>query len=339
MPAHPTFRKIFPVVASREAMFALTNRHSKAPFNEDRVNGALYAGSWFEIDAAQYDEMLNMMPPLFLRPDMFAMSEFDGAKVAIVFATVTIAGVRRWFLGFCDLAIPNSPEMLRDAIITRETGWRPDLLTREEKLEVIWNATSWEWKGYADGSHNWEPRYLGLRTIVDQPGDHRPTQLCLLDHLLAEQIERLLADDTTFIDEIGGSGALLQPETARPDPGLPAKADSPHAVAPHEHRPEIHDESSTMIDWIGILEELTGRAGWEDADGPDTRVGDDYWFACGEETFARLNVDQGYGTLTLSDPSDDEGEMELWAGDTDDIHEDPLLSRFVLPDDPKEREP
>ena len=208
MPVHPSFRKIFPVVASREAMFALTNRNSKAPFKEGRVNGTLYSGSWFEVAAAQYDEMLDIMPPLFLRPDMFAMSEFNGGKIAIVFVTLMIAGVRRWFLGFCDLAISSSPEMLRDAIVTRETGPDPDRLIREEKLEAIWNATSWEWKGYAGVAQDWEPHHLGKRTIVDSRGDLRPSVLCLLDHLSDEQIERMLPDDTTYLAEIDGSGEM-----------------------------------------------------------------------------------------------------------------------------------
>ncbi len=228
MPVHPPFRKVFPLVASREAMFALINRHKHAPFNEVRVNGTLYAGSWFEVDEAQYEEMLNVMPPLFLRPDMFAMSEFNGGKVAMVFVIVAIAAVRRRFLGFCDLAIPNSPEMLRDAIVTRETGPRPERLTREEKLEAIWNATSWTCKGYtAQGDQqNGEARYLDKRMFVDPAGTRWFTVRRLLDYLSDEQIDRMLPGDTTYLAEIGGSGANARhPDATEPDTNLPPKAD------------------------------------------------------------------------------------------------------------------
>lgn len=188
-------------------MFALIDRHNRAPSDSHRIDSLLRAGEWFEIGQPQFDEMLDVLPPLFMRADMIAMSSFDGGNVAAVFVTLPIGGVQRWFLGFCDLAIANSPETLRDTIVTRETGPSPDRLSREEKLEAIWNATSWEWKGYADGSQGWGPGHIGRRTIVDGRGNQTPTVLSLLDDLSDEQICRMLPDDTTYLADLGGSGS------------------------------------------------------------------------------------------------------------------------------------
>ncbi|MGV1898272.1 DUF1419 domain-containing protein [Agrobacterium vitis] len=44
----PTIRKVFEGVASRHEMYALFNRHSQAPFDDNRMNGTLYVGEWFE---------------------------------------------------------------------------------------------------------------------------------------------------------------------------------------------------------------------------------------------------------------------------------------------------
>lgn len=47
MPAHPPFRKVFEGIATRQKMFELLNRHGDAPF-DDRIDGTIYAGEWFE---------------------------------------------------------------------------------------------------------------------------------------------------------------------------------------------------------------------------------------------------------------------------------------------------
>jgi hypothetical protein len=44
----PAIRKVFEGVASRHEMYALFNRHSQSPFDDDRMNGTRYVGEWFE---------------------------------------------------------------------------------------------------------------------------------------------------------------------------------------------------------------------------------------------------------------------------------------------------
>ncbi|WP_234894843.1 DUF1419 domain-containing protein [Agrobacterium vitis] len=44
----PTIRKVFEGVASRDEMYALFNRHSQSPFDDDRIYGRRYVGEWFE---------------------------------------------------------------------------------------------------------------------------------------------------------------------------------------------------------------------------------------------------------------------------------------------------
>lgn len=172
MPTHPSLRKVFPIVASRSAMVALLNRHRSAPGGEHPINDTVYAGDWFEIGEPDYEHMLDVVSPMFFRPGVFAVSEFKGGRVASVLVILSVAGRHRWFLGFCDLEIPQGPEMLRDAILVRETGERPHRLSRGEKLEIIWNATPSDLKGYAGASDTrfWPPEHRGKRTILVKSG-------------------------------------------------------------------------------------------------------------------------------------------------------------------------
>jgi hypothetical protein len=215
---HHPFRRIYPTVASRRAMFALANRHSQAPFDEDSISGMIHAGEWFEVAQPQYDEMLNLLPPLFVRPDTFAISAFNGGKVAIVFVALAIADRRRWFLGFCDLSVPNSPEMLRDAIIARETGPHPERLSRDERLEVIWNATPPEHRSYSaiPDPNNRSPRHRDRRMLLIGSGASA-SGFCLLETLTAAHIEERLPADLAYIAAIDGTGAGLG-EAARLGP-------------------------------------------------------------------------------------------------------------------------
>lgn len=61
----PTIRKVFEGVTSRHEMYALFNRHSQSPFDDDRINGTRYVGEWFEITEADHDHMFEILPPLF----------------------------------------------------------------------------------------------------------------------------------------------------------------------------------------------------------------------------------------------------------------------------------
>lgn len=94
MPAHPPFQKVFPTVASRSAMATLLNRHRGAPGGEHPINHTVYAG----IGEPEYAHMLEVVAPMFFRPGVFAVSEFNGGKVAGVLVTLSIAGRHRWFL-------------------------------------------------------------------------------------------------------------------------------------------------------------------------------------------------------------------------------------------------
>ena len=45
----PAHRKVFEGVASRHEMYALFNRHSQSPFDDDRISARRYVGEWFDI--------------------------------------------------------------------------------------------------------------------------------------------------------------------------------------------------------------------------------------------------------------------------------------------------
>lgn len=81
--------------------------------------------------------MRSARRPLFVRDGAFAFLGFNAGGVAFVFVPMTVAGHARWFLGSCDLAVPGSIDMLRDAIMTRETGPDAHRLSRDEQLEII----------------------------------------------------------------------------------------------------------------------------------------------------------------------------------------------------------
>ena len=85
------------------------------------------------------------------------------------------------------------------------------------------------------------------------------------------------------------------------------------------------------IDWVGFLNANAGPDGWEDADGPDSGVGESYWFAAGDGTFARLSVDQGHAELAIvpQDEDEDDESRTLWSGDLEDASDDPELAPFV----------
>ena len=97
-----SFRKVFQGVATRYEMFQIFNRHSEAPFDKPRHSGSIYAGEWFEIREADHDYMFEILPPLFVRGDLFAMREFQAGNVTSVFLALTIDG-----------SLPLVPRLLR----------------------------------------------------------------------------------------------------------------------------------------------------------------------------------------------------------------------------------
>lgn len=142
-------RKIFQGVADRRQMFRMFDRHAQRPDRFDGDDSALYRGEWFEIGQVEHDFMFEVLPPLFMRGDMFAMREFLTGSITSVFFTLPIDGRIRYFHGYCDVSDRRSPELMRNAIIERES--RPvRAMTRDERIEHIWSSTHDEYRGYAD---------------------------------------------------------------------------------------------------------------------------------------------------------------------------------------------
>jgi hypothetical protein len=149
MSCHPEACKIFEGVATRHEFYAMLNRHNQSPFDEERSSGRRYAGEWFEISEADHDRMFEILPPLFLRGDHFAMREFQAQSITSVFYTLKIDDRFRWFHAYCDLADTGSINRKREAIIERES--RPvRAMSRAEKLEHIWSITGPDFRAYAD---------------------------------------------------------------------------------------------------------------------------------------------------------------------------------------------
>ena len=85
-------RKIYFGVADRRQMFRLFDRHAQRPNRWENDDSALFAGEWFEIARAEHDYMLDILPPLWMRGEMFAMREFLTESVTSVFHTLRIDG-------------------------------------------------------------------------------------------------------------------------------------------------------------------------------------------------------------------------------------------------------
>lgn len=155
-----TIRKIYFGVADRRQMFRLFDRHAQRPNRWEHDDSALFAGEWFEIARTEHDYMLDLLPPLWMRGEMFAMREFLTESVTSVFYTLRIDGRTRYFHAYCDLAQSRSPVEMRDAIIERES-WPVKAMTRAERLEHVWSATHDEYRGYAGERFLPELREIG----------------------------------------------------------------------------------------------------------------------------------------------------------------------------------
>jgi hypothetical protein len=155
------------------------DRHAQRPNRWERDDGALYRGEWFEIGRTEYDYMLDILPPLWMRHDMFAMREFLTGCITGVFFALAIDGRARHFHGYCDFSDRSSSERLRAAIIERES--RPvKAMSREERLEHIWSSTHDDYRGYT--GVRWPEHLRGKRTVLLY-GGQRGTVLKLLDQL------------------------------------------------------------------------------------------------------------------------------------------------------------
>jgi hypothetical protein len=180
-------RKVFQGIADRRQMFLMFDRHAQRP-NRSPDDGHLYCGEWFEIGQAEYDCMLEILPPLWMRDDMFAMREFLTGSITSIFLALTINGRPRVFHSYCDLFEKGSPDRMRAAIVERESR-SANSMTREERLEHIWSSTHDDYRGYA--GERWATHLRGGRTLVVHSGERR-TVLKLLDQLTdAETLTKL----------------------------------------------------------------------------------------------------------------------------------------------------
>jgi hypothetical protein len=156
-------RKIFQGVASRQQMFRMFDRHAQRPNRWQNDDSDLFVGEWFELDRESHDYMMNVLPPLWMRGDMFAMREFLTDSITSIFLSLTIDGRLRYFHGYCDLAERGSPDRMKAGIIERES--RPvRAMTHEERLEHIWSATHDDYRGYA--GETWFADQQGKRTVL-----------------------------------------------------------------------------------------------------------------------------------------------------------------------------
>jgi predicted oxidoreductase len=51
--------------------------------------------------------------------------------------------------------------------------------------------------------------------------------------------------------------------------------------------------------FVGLLEALTGKKGWREVSGLDSRCGLDYWYEDEDETVAYINIDQNMVTVSV----------------------------------------
>lgn len=178
-------RKVYQGAADRRQMFRMLDRHAQRPVRSPD-DGALYCGEWFEVGQAEHDYMLEILPPLWMRGDAFAMREFLTGNITSVFFALAIEARPRFFHGYCDLSDRASPDRMRAAIIDRES--RP-VMTREERLEHIWSSTHDDYRGYA--GERWADHLRGKRTVLSYAGQ-RGTVLKILNELTDAEVSAKL---------------------------------------------------------------------------------------------------------------------------------------------------
>jgi len=186
-PSSP-IRKVYQGIADRRQMFRMFDRHGQRPNRWESDDSALFRGEWFEIAKVEHDYMLDILPPLWMRGEMFAMREFLTETITSIFYTLRIDGKVRYFHGYCDLTDLRSPVAMRDAIVERES-WPVKAMTHEERLEHIWSATHDEYRGFA--GDRWHPQFRGKRTVLVY-GRRGGTVLKLLEELTEDEIQAKL---------------------------------------------------------------------------------------------------------------------------------------------------
>ncbi|PZP07059.1 MAG: hypothetical protein DI607_13955 [Sphingomonas hengshuiensis] len=185
----PLIRKVYQGIADRRQMFRMFDRHAQRPNRwQGDDEGALYRGEWFEICRAEHDYMFEILPPLWMRGDMFALREVLTGSITSVFYSLPIDGRLRHFHSYCDLSDRTSPDRMRAAIVERES-WPVRAMTQEERLEHIWSATHDDYRGYA--GERWPRCLQGKRTVLCHEG-RRGTALKLLEHLTEAEISAKL---------------------------------------------------------------------------------------------------------------------------------------------------
>ena len=182
-PSSP-IRKVYQGIADRRQMFRMFDRHTQRPNRFEDADAGLYRGEWFELTEIEHDYMFNILPPLFMNGEMFAMREFLTGCITSVFFTLKIDDRMRFFHAYCDLADKGSPTQARTAIVERES--RPvRAMTREERIEHIWSSSHDEYRGYADWRFPQAQR--GRRTVLFF-GRDRSREVKLLDDLTDAEI-------------------------------------------------------------------------------------------------------------------------------------------------------
>ena len=193
-----SIRKIYQGIADRRQMHRLFDRHAQRPHRFEDDAGVLYRGEWFELSRPEYDYMLNILPPLFMRGEMFALREFLTDRITSVFYELNVDGHVRYFHAYCDLAEKGSPDRMRDAIVERES--RPvRAMTREERIEHIWSSTHDDYRGYA--GERWPERDRGKRTVLFYAG-RQGTVPKLLDGLTDAEIAAKLPVHLRHLPEV-----------------------------------------------------------------------------------------------------------------------------------------
>lgn len=120
MTSPPEFTKVLEGIANTMQMHELMARVPDCPVT-DLASGRAWIGQWFEIEQSSYEMMFDLLPPLFMRHDMFAMPELKAGFVGSVFFCITICGQRRWFHGYCNLGDRHGPDAMRAAIVAYES--------------------------------------------------------------------------------------------------------------------------------------------------------------------------------------------------------------------------
>jgi hypothetical protein len=163
MHSSPAIRKVFEGIATRAEMYRLFNRHRGDPAWPMGDTGIIFDGEWFEISEQDHNHMFEILPPLYIRADMFARREFLTGTITSIFFSLSIDGCQRFFHGYCDLENRGSTHGMKEAIIERESQPVP-VMTREEKLEHIWSSTPDDYRGYA--GDRWPLTSRGERTVL-----------------------------------------------------------------------------------------------------------------------------------------------------------------------------